>query len=912
VIFAHIADGAIGGTNQFMQTSITVVNDSTYMVAATLQFYENAGGALTLTIDKVSDSSFSFSLSPGQMKRLVTSGTGSVKSGWALLRSDQPLAATCSFSLRTTSGGILSDVGVEESFENTEFTLFADTIGNADTAMALVNPSETDPATLTLELYNSTGAVKDSRTVTLQPREHLAKFVTEVFRETTGISEFEGSLVVKGNRPVAGITLRTLGALLTSVPMVPARNPRDALTELDFPQVADGTASPLRIVTSVIVFNNGTDPVTGTLEFLKTDGSPMAVSIGNQTENSFNFSLNPRGVRRFQTQGSGALNTGWARVTADAGVAGSAIYQILNPGAGQVVTEVGVNTAPTTSPINAIADSIADARTGLAIANRNPDDSVDVTLTLYNSSGAKQADKEITLEPLAQQALFLDEFFNEVPGIEELLGRVTVTGDEGAIGLTLRQAGLLTTSVPTVNPVHGFAPNSVLEFTQNLTSTSPAVRWRIDQSGTDLGLNQLTVSAPKLGANLDFPAGSELGYGVYLVKYGSALSTGGIVKLVSTKTDALTFDVVISGDNIEPGTVLMSGEVNGQPSGNLVLELGPTEPPNGDWNHGFALELDLLLRDGLINAPTQAGTRTIETVYTSASQKLTEDAVRIVRTTTQPQSFSAASSGTPFLTASRPLYISPGETFVLHGGNFGAEPEVAFKSSGSSDVPAFFPTAVDQGLEVYVPTDVQAGTVQVVNGQSASNQLRTLTLYSPSMTLTKTAGSSGESFKIALTSNQSPVQLGLATFQLSLLGAAWPEIRGSAGSIVGSFTITGGTQSGQVQQFDVKLESNQADSISLAVLEDGETDPAGRITLSKSADDSSDGVVLSYAPVTLSDIPTVNGFSTTHELVLDGLVFGPSTAGSQVYWSVESISLPASTFGSETGIRAVQETAPIE
>ncbi len=912
IIFAHIADGAIQGTNQFMQTSITVVNDSTYPVAATLQFYENAGGALTLTIDKVSASSFSFSLVPGQMKRLVTSGTGSVKSGWALLRSDQPLAATCSFSLRTTSGGILSDVGVEESIQNTEFTLFADTLGNADTAMALVNPDESNTANVTLELYNSTGVVKASTAVTLQPREHLAKFVTELFRGTSGIGEFEGSLVVQSNRPVTGITLRTLGALLTSVPMVPARNPRDAVTELDFPQIADGTAAPLRIVTSVIVFNNGADPITGTLEFIKADGSPMAVSIGNQTASSFDFNLNPRGVRRFQTQGSGALKTGWARITADAGVAGSAIYQIQNPGAGQVVTEVGVNAAPGTSPINAIADSIADARTGLALANRNPDDSTDVTISLYDGSGAKKAGKEITLEPLAQQALFLDEFFSEVSGIQELLGRVLISGDEGTVALTLRQTGLLTTSVPTVNPVHGFAPVSVFEFMQTLTSTSPAVRWRIEQSGIDLGLNQLSASATGLGANLNFPAGSELGYGVYLLKYGSVISTGGVVKLISTRTDSLTFDVVISGENIEPGTVLMSGKITGQATGNLVIELGPTGASNGDWNYGFGLELDLLLRDGLINAPTQAGTRTIETVYTSASQKLTEDAVRIVRTTTQPQSFTPAAAGSPFLTSSRPLYTSPGGTFVLQGGNFGAEPDVTFKPDGSSDLPAFFPTLVDQGLEVYVPTAAQAGTVQVFNGQSASNQLKTLTIYSPTMTLVKAAGSSGDSFTIDLTSSQSPVQLGLATFQLSLFGAAWPEVQGAAGSVVGSFTITGEAQAGQAEQFDVRLESNQAESISLAVLEEGETDPAGRITLSKGTGTSSDGILLFYAPLTLSDIPRVNGFPTSLELVLDGLVFAPSTAGSEVYWAAESISLPASIFGSETGIRAVQETAPIE
>ncbi|HRR25963.1 MAG TPA: hypothetical protein P5300_04625, partial [Acidobacteriota bacterium] len=163
------------------------------------------------------------------------------------------------------------------------------------------------------------------------------------------------------------------------------------------------------------------------------------------------------------------------------------------------------------------------------------------------------------------------------------------------------------------------------------------------------------------------------------------------------------------------------------------------------------------------------------------------------------------------------------------------------------------------------------------------------------------------SLKLTLTGTQPPVQLGLATFQLSLLGVSWPSV-GAVGSKVGSFKITGEAQSTGVQQFDVKLESKQADSMSLTVLEGG-SDLMGRITVSKSStDSSSNGVLLSYAPVESTELPSVNGFQTTYELVLDGLVFAPATAGSPVYWTVESVSVPASLYGSETGIRAVQET----
>ncbi|HRR26886.1 MAG TPA: hypothetical protein P5300_09335, partial [Acidobacteriota bacterium] len=855
IIFAHIADGTIAESKtdrDFMQTAITLVNDSENSVAGTLEFYETTDKGvvqpLTLTIGTQTASSFKVSLGKGQMKRLVTSGTGRVKSGWALFGSDQPLAATCSFSRRTTKLGILSDVGVEESIRSTEFTFFADSIGNVNTSVALVNPDKTESASVTFELRDAAGTLKTSAVKTLKPREHLAQYIHELFKNTPGITEFEGSVVVKSDLPLAGITLRNLGALLTSVPMVQARNPRQLVTELDFPQVGDGTYAPsnVRMVSSVIVFNNGESPVSGKVDFIKPDGSAMRVAVGNQTAASFKFILKAGGVYRLWTKGTGKLQTGWARVTAEDGIAGTAIYQFTTPTGNQVVSEVGVSAALGT-PINAVADSLADCRTGLALANRSETESNEITLTLCDSNGVQQgSSKKITLAPSAQTALFVDQLFSKVQGINELLGRVLISGAEDTVAFTLRQVGVLTTSVPTVNPVHGFTPNSVLEFTQNLTGTSPAVRWRIDQNGNDLGLNQLTISAPGLGANLNnFPAGSELGYGVFLLKY-APYSAGGVVKLISTGTNPLTFNVVISAENLPQGSVLMSGKITGQSSGNLVIELGPTDAPNGDWNRSFGLELDLLLRDGLIKAPAQAGSANIRTVYTSASQKLTEDGVRIERTTTQPQTF-AATAGAPLLTSSRPLYTSPGATLVLQGSKFDSAPTVTFRPDGGSDVPALFPTVVDQGVEVYVPTAAQAGTVKVSKGTSASNQLRTLSLYSPSMTLRKAAGSPANSLKLTLTGTQPPVQLGLATFQLSLLGVSWPPQVGGVGSKVGSFKITGGAQSTGVRRFDVKLESKQLNSMSLTVLEGG-SDLTSRITVSKSTEPSSNGVLLSYAP----------------------------------------------------------------
>ncbi|MEJ2078543.1 MAG: hypothetical protein P8Z74_11120, partial [Acidobacteriota bacterium] len=422
LLFAQIADGDIPSLHRFMQTTVILLNDSEYAAAGTLNFYNDDGAPLTLKIGGKTSSSFPVSLKAGETKRLETSGTGALKVGWAFLRTDQPVTGTSSFSVRNAAGQVFTDVGVSEAMLSREFTLFADSIGQeADTGVALINPDDA-ALDVQVELINSSGATVRTKALHLSASGHLARNLTELFNDVSGIQEFEGTLRVTADRDFGGTTLRSVGSLLTSVPMVPA--PEDVLLrdQLYFPHVADGTSSGLTIRTSVLLFNNRDQSVSGTLEFVDSDGDPLTLKIGNRRASSFDYTLAPRAVKRIVTSGEGGVKGGWAHFTADGHIAGTAIFQILDS-AGVPVNEVGVSDASEMPIANFVADTLGNARTGYAIANPGSEDN-DVEFSLYDKNGTLKAEKTVTLGAGAHISQFVDELFKGVSGIGEFEGRV--------------------------------------------------------------------------------------------------------------------------------------------------------------------------------------------------------------------------------------------------------------------------------------------------------------------------------------------------------------------------------------------------------------------------------------------------------------------------------------------------------
>ena len=163
--------------------------------------------------------------------------------------------------------------------------------------------------------------------------------------------------------------------------------------------MGDGTGSGLQVRTSVILFNNTQATATGMLEFLNSDTTLMQVTIGEETASSFEFSLQPGGVRRLATRGNGNLKTGWARVTMDQHLSGASIFSIFEPSLLELVSEVGMTPDSLLTKARILVDTSESFNTGLALAfpiSTTPDNQ-QLTISIYDETGTFSGSTRVEL-----------------------------------------------------------------------------------------------------------------------------------------------------------------------------------------------------------------------------------------------------------------------------------------------------------------------------------------------------------------------------------------------------------------------------------------------------------------------------------------------------------------------------------
>jgi hypothetical protein len=76
----------------------------------------------------------------GGVAQFQTSGTGSLKTGWAKVQSNQRLVGIALYSFFDTSGNFVREVGVQPSIALRSMSLFTES-GSAFTGVALANPN---------------------------------------------------------------------------------------------------------------------------------------------------------------------------------------------------------------------------------------------------------------------------------------------------------------------------------------------------------------------------------------------------------------------------------------------------------------------------------------------------------------------------------------------------------------------------------------------------------------------------------------------------------------------------------------------------------------------------------------------------------------------------------------------------
>lgn len=205
-----LGDGVFG--QSAVRTTFVAVNAGTSFATVGLDFFDAEGEPLKLDIEGVGnvDRVPPFLLLPGQFRFLRTAGEGSLKVGYARVQSSSlGIGALAIYSEETSQSEILLyEAAFEAVVPRERFSIFVDSVGSADTGLALVNSTE-EKAVVLFKLFDNDFNLLGERELELRPGQFLARFVFQLFPSVDEAitREMRGLVVVESDRPLAAVTL---------------------------------------------------------------------------------------------------------------------------------------------------------------------------------------------------------------------------------------------------------------------------------------------------------------------------------------------------------------------------------------------------------------------------------------------------------------------------------------------------------------------------------------------------------------------------------------------------------------------------------------------------------------------------------------------------------------------------------
>ncbi len=163
--------------------------------------------------------------------------------------------------------------------------------------IAIANP-QADAANVTFTLRDSGGnQVGSHQTVKIDAGHQSAQFVTQLFAgQLPAAGEFDGTLTVESDRPVAMIGLRFRGINFSTIPVTVLVGSSSTPTSIGtggliLPQFADGGGWASEIVLS----NTGTLPLTVEVKIFDQEGLPLTVTLNGKIASVFDNLTIPAG-----------------------------------------------------------------------------------------------------------------------------------------------------------------------------------------------------------------------------------------------------------------------------------------------------------------------------------------------------------------------------------------------------------------------------------------------------------------------------------------------------------------------------------------------------------------------------------------------------------------------------------------
>jgi outer membrane protein assembly factor BamB len=203
LLFTQLADGA------GYRAEVMITNTGKETETGAIYFKDPQGRPMTLGVAAQQRTALDFSLAPGAVFRFRTDGTDPLKIGTVWVNSlllDSHLSGSLAYDLRGF------EVSVPSSPVSQRYHVFAEKGSAVNTGVALVNPTRS-ALKVKLELVAGDGVSFTSKDLVLNPGEHSAKFIDEIFANVP--NPFVGSLQAasEGHFALLGLRLRSNGSL---------------------------------------------------------------------------------------------------------------------------------------------------------------------------------------------------------------------------------------------------------------------------------------------------------------------------------------------------------------------------------------------------------------------------------------------------------------------------------------------------------------------------------------------------------------------------------------------------------------------------------------------------------------------------------------------------------------------------
>jgi hypothetical protein len=322
--------------------------------------------------------------------------------------------------------------------------------------------------------------------------------------------------------------------------------PAFAQQEYFLPQIANGTFSGGSYRMTFVVVNNSDQAATVIIQITDDNGSPMAVTIpGLGTQSTITLVNLAAGASRFlQTDGSGVLKTGAARVTSTAAVTVSAVFAVYDAN-GNFQTEAGVGSSTPATEFVIPVDTTGDFNTGLAIFSQQ---AANLTFRLNSLNGQQNGSNATrTLNAGNHLAQFVGGAGQLFPTATGFRGTMVVTSSTPVSALTLRMNTnpLSFTSLPALARNAG---KSQIYLSQVANGTFSGGRFKttfllfnmaqtaaagvLTLSRDDGSPFQVTITG--LGTSSTFPFNLPAGASVFMETDGLGALSAGAASIVSS------------------------------------------------------------------------------------------------------------------------------------------------------------------------------------------------------------------------------------------------------------------------------------------------------------------------------------------------------------------------------------------